>query len=125
MDSAAGRHWTRTGSLVPVEFPGGPFAGVRERTALAGPTDVAVPVIGLDDLYLDRLAQATVSLAENTVEFESALALAAYRFDSIDWNLVSRLVSQERRSNPMVGDRMARHNRRIRRLIRTTIGGDS
>jgi hypothetical protein len=41
-------------------------------------------IIGLEDLYLDRLRQATIDERREGVAFKSALAVVAARFEDID-----------------------------------------
>jgi hypothetical protein len=114
-----GRHWLLPGLNIPVEFPSGPFAGSldRLRKEPLGP-GAAVEVIGLDDLYLDRVRQATANTNEQSVEFTSALSVAAHRYDAIDWRYVSERIASERKSNEMLGREMDRRNRRIRAVVR-------
>jgi len=113
-----GRHWERPGLNVPVEFPSGPFAGSLERLREEHPGGVGVQVIGLDDLYLDRLRQATATNNQKSVEFQSALSVATHRFDAIDWQYVSSRIAKERQSSELIGRAMDLCNRRVRRLVR-------
>ncbi len=73
---------------------------------------------GLDDLYLDRLRQATIDETREGVEFHSALAVAAARFEDIDWRYVTkRLNDIHQREGDRVGGGMKRINTRIRRRV--------
>jgi len=117
-----GRHWIREGLPVAIEFPDSRIDGDEERTI-----DVSVPggaarVIGLDDLYLDRLRQATVNEASaGGTEFQSALAVVAARYEDIDWPYVrSRIVTISMAEGP-IGETMRRINSRITRRIRRSL----
>jgi hypothetical protein len=55
-----GRHWSRPGLQAVVEFPDDRIDGDESRTVEHKVGPGAARIIGLDDLYLDRLRQATV-----------------------------------------------------------------
>ena len=112
------RHWVRPGLEVVLEFPGGEFAGAFERLAVEEVAGRRVAVIGLDDLYLDRLAQATATPSEQSVEFMSALSVATHRFDDMDWAYVSEVIRRAQRATPVLGRELHRRNRRIRQVVR-------
>jgi hypothetical protein len=120
-----GRHWFHEASKIAVEFPDTRIHGDEsriERIRVGGGT---VAIIGVDDLYLDRLRQATAPLAnvEGTVEFQSALAVAAGAFDRIDRRYVLRRIREIERSEGRIGERMRTLDVRIRRRVRrATIG---
>jgi hypothetical protein len=113
-----GRHWFHAASKVAVEFPEVRIDGDEgriERIAVGGGT---AALIGVDDLYLDRLRQATAPLHdEESVEFHSALAVAAGAFDRIDRRYVLRRIRAIERSDPMVARRMREIDTRIRRRV--------
>lgn len=113
-----GRHWELPGLNVPIEFVSGPLAGSPDRLHEASVGGESVPVIGLDDLYLDRLRQSTANEIEDSVEFMSALSVAAHRYDAIDWRFVAQEIAKVRESNAIVGGKMERRNRRIRARVR-------
>jgi transcriptional regulator with XRE-family HTH domain len=72
----------------------------------------------LDDLYLERLRQATINEATEGVEFHSALAVAAARFEDIDWRYVTKQLNViHQREGERVGGGMKRINSRIRRRV--------
>ena len=104
-----GRHWERKVGehWVAVEFPASRIDG-SER------------VIGLDDLYLDRLRAATMSRREG-VEYHSAQAVAAARYDDIDWKYVENRIREIGASVTLVGGEMKKINSRIRRRVRKRI----
>ena len=81
-------------------------------------------IIGVDDLYLDRLRQATAPLRpEGSVEFHSALAVAAGAFDRIDRRYVLRRIREIGRDDPSIGRAMRRLDSRIRRQVVIAIRG--
>lgn len=112
------RHWGRPGLEVILEFPGGEFAGDIEKVVEKEVAGRRVAVIGLDDLYLDRLTQATANTNEESVEFLSALSVATHRFDEINWAYVSETIKRTRTANPRLGLELQQRNRRIRQLVR-------
>lgn len=112
------RHWGRAGLRVILEFPGGEFAGDREKVVHKEVAGARVAVIGLDDLYLDRLTKATANTNEESVEFLSALSVATYRFDEIDWAYITATIKRIRSANSLLGLALQRRNRRIRQLVR-------
>ncbi len=115
------RHWSRLGLDVILEFTGGPFAGDFKRLEVQEVSGSRIAVIGLDDLYLDRLTRSTANSNEGSVEFLSALSVATHRFDSIDWRYVGEVIGHTRSSNPMLGDLLRQRNRRIRQLVRRAL----
>jgi len=110
----AGRHWERVGLAVVVEFPESRIDGDEGRTveAVAGPGRARI--IGLDDLYLDRLRQSTIDERKEGIEFMSALAVVAARHDDIDWSYVAQRI----RGEGTLGHVMKRIDSRIRRRVR-------
>jgi hypothetical protein len=114
----AGRHWERPGLAAVVEFPESVLEGNEGRTVLLSVGPGHARIIGLDDLYLERLRQATINEANEGVEFHSALAVAAARFEDLDWKYVTdRLKDIHRREGDRVGGGMKRINARIRRRV--------
>jgi hypothetical protein len=114
----AGRHWELPGLAAVVEFPESVLDGDENRTVLHSVGPGAARIIGLDDLYLDRLRQATIDEASEGVEYHSALAVAAARFEDIDWRYVTkRLGDIYKREGDRVGGGMKRINTRIRRRV--------
>jgi hypothetical protein len=112
-----GRHWYHEASHVAVEFPDDRLDGDMDRVERfdVGPGTVAM--IGVDDLYLDRLRQATAPIAnvEDTVEFHSALAVATGAFERIDRRYVLRRIRDIERREPSIGAGMRGLDARIRR----------
>lgn len=113
-----GRHWERPGLAAVVEFPESVLDGDENRTVRLSIGPGHAKVIGVDDLYLDRLRQATIDEATEGVEFHSALAVAAARFEDIDWRYVtSQLKDTHLREGDRTGGGMKRINARIRRRV--------
>ncbi len=112
-----GRHWFHDASKVAVEFPesriGGDEARI-ERFRIRGGT---FAVIGVDDLYVDRLRQATATLDEGSFEWSSALAVAAGGFDRIDRRYVLRRIRDIERTDPGLGRVIRLVDSRVRRRV--------
>jgi hypothetical protein len=120
-----GRHWFHEASRVAVEFPDTRIDGDESRIERIHVGGGTVAIIGVDDLYLDRLRQATAPRVnvERSVEFHSALAVAAGAFDRIDRRYVLRRIREIERSEGRIGERMRALDVRIRRRARrATIG---
>jgi len=114
-----GRHWYHAGARVAVEFPdsaidGDPARAVLERV----PGGSAARIIGVEDLYLDRLRQATMSEGVEDVHFHSTLAVAAACFDLIDWRYVRSRMQAIERNDRLVGSSMKRINKAVRTRAR-------
>lgn len=117
-----GRHWFHDPSKVAVEFPESRIDGDEERIERIGVGNGTAAVIGVDDLYVDRLRQATASFDEGSIEFHSALAVAAGAVDRIDRRYVLRRIREIERTDPVVGRRMRTLDSRIRRRIARSSG---
>lgn len=118
-----GRHWFHDASKVAVEFPDTRIDGDEarvERIRVGGGTAL---MIGIDDLYLDRLRQATAPWAnvEGSIEFHSALAVAAGGLDRIDRRYVLARIRQIERTEGRIGERMRQLDSRIRRRVRRAL----
>lgn len=116
-----GHHWFHDASKVAVEFPEGRIDGDESRIERVRVGRGTVAIIGIDDLYLDRLRQATAPMAERSVEFRSALAVAAGGIDRIDRRYVLRRIRQIERDDPPLGRRMRELDVRIRRRVRSAL----
>ena len=86
-----GRHWWHEAHGVAVEFP--------EAIADADPIRLhehgGALIIGVSDLYLDRLRQSTANDNPNSVEHQSLLAVASSCMEIIDWPYVRRRIADE------------------------------
>jgi hypothetical protein len=115
--SKSGRHWVHRASDVAVEIPEPRIDGSEERVITERVAGGRAHIIGLEDLYLDRLRQSTVSTSEG-VEFNSAVAVAGARFTEMDWPYVERRVRETERLDPSLGRLMREKDRRIRSRVR-------
>jgi len=120
-----GREWTRPGTPFVIEFPDTRIDGEEDRITVARVGGRSVRIIGLDDLYIDRLKQATTNAPEEDIHFQSALAVAASRYDNIDWKYVSQRIAGTMRTEPLVGRAMRRVNSRIRTRARRALSRPS
>lgn len=118
-----GRHWVRDGLPVAVEIPASSIDGDESRTWTESIAGGSARIIGVDDLYLDRLRQATLNEAAEDVHFHSTLAVASACYDQIDWDYVRRRVAEIARSDRLVGDSMRRLDSKIRRRVRRRLSG--
>jgi hypothetical protein len=114
-----GRHWYHAGARVAVEFPDSAIDGDPARSVLERvPGGSAARIIGVDDLYLDRLRQATMSEGAEDVHFHSTLAVAAACFDVIDWRYVRSRMQAIERNDRLEGSAMKRINKVMRTRAR-------
>ncbi|MFN2543146.1 MAG: hypothetical protein ABR600_01055 [Actinomycetota bacterium] len=118
-----GRHWQHEGSSVAVEFPDSRIDGDEGRTIEVTVGPGRARVIGLDDLYLDRLRQATMTEHEG-VEFRSALAVVAARYDELDRGYIRLRIEEIIRAEALIGQAMKKVDSRIRRRVRTALLND-
>jgi hypothetical protein len=120
-----GRHWFHDGSSVAVEFPDSRIDGDEDRIERIPIGGGIAAIIGVDDLYLDRLRQATAPMAniEGSVEFHSALAVAAGAIERIDRRYVLRRIRKIERSEGRIGLRMRQLDSQIRRRVRQALSG--
>ncbi|HYU56631.1 MAG TPA: hypothetical protein VEO00_01105 [Actinomycetota bacterium] len=119
--SKEGRHWVHPRINVAVEFPGSRIDGDASRTVEVPTSDAHARVIGVDDLYLDRLRQATIHERVEGIEFKSALAVTSACYDQIDWEYVEDRLAAIIREEGDVGASMKRIDARIRRRVRRQI----
>ena len=113
-----GRHWFHEASNVAVEFPESRLAGDESRVSRRKVRGGVAAVIGVDDLYLDRVRQATAYPDEKSAEFRSAIAVGVAAYDVIDWRYVARQIRGTTRSDPPLGKAMSRVDSKVRRKIR-------
>jgi hypothetical protein len=114
--SKRGRHWVREDLPVALEFPGS--GDDIERTVVVQVDDVSVRIISCEDLYLDRVRQATGSWPREDVSFDSGLEIALTNYVSIDWDYVRDRLRAVVSAEPLVGNLMAGVNRRVRSRAR-------
>lgn len=119
--SKSGRHWIRDDLPVAVEFPGS--GDDIERTIALKVGGVSILMISCEDLYLDRVRQATVSWPREDVSFDAALELALTNYVTMDWDYVRRRLRQSASAARRVGSLMVSVSRRVRsRARRGSIG---
>jgi hypothetical protein len=71
-----GMHWVRDrGRAIAVQFPDSRIDGDEARVATKQFGTAVARIISLEDLYLDRLRQATSNQNDRSIEFMSALAV--------------------------------------------------
>jgi hypothetical protein len=114
--SKSGRHWTREDLPVAVEFPGS--GDDIERTIVVKVGGVSILMISCEDLYLDRVRQATMSWPREDVSFDAALELALTNYVTMDWDYIRGRLRTAVSSESMVGALMASVNRRVRSRAR-------
>jgi hypothetical protein len=102
---------------VAVEFPDERIDGDTDRIERVDVGPGTAAIIGVDDLYLDRLRQATapISNVESSVEFHSALAVATGAFERIDRKYILRRIREIEAREGRIGTRMRELDSRIRR----------
>jgi hypothetical protein len=116
-----GREWIREGTPFVIEFPDTRIDGDDKRIATIHVGGGSVRIIGLDDLYIDRLKQATANEAREDIHFKSALAVAASRYDDINWPYVTSRIVATLKREPHIGQAMQRVNSRIRSRARRAL----
>lgn len=112
----SGRHWTRDDLPVAVEFPGS--GDDIERTVHVKIGAVSILMISCEDLYLDRVRQATVSWPREDVSFDAALELALTNYITMDWDYIRGRLRTAASSERAVGNLMSSINRRVRTRAR-------
>lgn len=112
----SGRHWTREDLPVAVEFPGS--GEDIERTVVVKVGGVSILMISCEDLYLDRIRQATVSWPREDVSFDAALELTLTNYLTMDWDYIGGRVRAAASSERQVATLMASVNRRVRSRVR-------
>jgi hypothetical protein len=116
----SGRHWWHEAAGVAVEFPAPVIDGDLSRVVV----DRGASIIGLDDLYLDRLRQCTADEASTaSTEYLSLLAVLATCSDRIDWAYVRRRIGQIRRNETHLAAPMQRIQARARRTVARRLRG--
>jgi hypothetical protein len=111
-----GRHWVRHDLPVAVEFP--EHSDDIERTVDVRIDGVDVRVIACEDLYLDRVRQATVSWPRPDVSYYAALEIALTNYERMDWEYVMRRLGMVARTGQVAGSTMVKVSRRVRARAR-------
>jgi hypothetical protein len=115
-----GRHWVRADVPIATEFPHDPSFEVR-RTFDEKVSGVTVKLIGVDDLYLDRLGQSTSTEKVRDRHFASLLAVALTNWDRLDWRYIEIRISEIADAKPALGGSMRLMHRRCRRTARNAL----
>ena len=104
-----------------MEFPKSRIAGdeTRIRREPVGPGEVAI--IGVEDLYLDRVRQATADPEQQSISYRSGLAIAAAALDVMDWPYVETQIQATLDTDPRLGRLMKTIDRKMRRTIRRRV----
>ena len=111
-----GRHWVRSDLPVAVEFPGS--GDDIQRTVVVKVGGVALRMISCEDLYVDWLAQATVSWPREDVSFDSAFEIALTNYRTMDWDYIRDRINSRIAAEQNVGKLMLAVNRRVRARAR-------
>ena len=112
-----GRHWVHDEVLHGVEFPGS--SDDIHRTVDVEIGGGRVRIIGLDDLYLDRLRQSTASeTARSSQRLDSLIAISALWGASLDLGYIDSQVNAITATEPPVGRAMQVMQRRVNREVR-------
>jgi hypothetical protein len=112
----SGRHWVRSDLPVAVEFPGS--GDDIERTVAIKVGGVSVLMISCEDLYLDRVRQATNPWPREDVSFDGALEIALTNYVRLDWDYVRARIKVVESTEQNVGTIMVGVNRRVRSRAR-------
>jgi hypothetical protein len=101
----AGRYWELAGEhVLAVEFPERELAGDITRVVRDTVHGHPFTVIGIDDLYLDRLRQATAKRLGEEDRLAGAYALLATRKNEMDFRYISRRIRVEIAENPLLSE---------------------
>jgi hypothetical protein len=113
----SGRHWENPGLHVAIEFPESEIDGEFARTELIQVGIGTARVIGPEDLYIDRVLQATAEPGESS-RFKSALAIAVACYEVIDWRYVAARLVDVKRRDSFLGASARKIDSKIRRRAR-------
>lgn len=115
-----GRHWVREDIPIATEFPHRESFEVH-RTVDEKVTNVVVKIVGVDDLYLDRLGQSTSTMNVRDQHFSSLLAVALTNWDKLDWRYIGTRVAEITKVKADLGDCMKTMHRKCRRAARNAL----
>jgi hypothetical protein len=115
-----GRHWLREDLPIATEFPHDESFEVR-RTFDERVANVVVKIIGVDDLYLDRLGQSTSTMNVRDQHFSSLLAVALTNWEKLDWSYIVTRIAEITSVKADLGDSMRAMHTRCRRVARTAL----
>lgn len=113
-----GRHWFHSASKIAVEFPEGTIHGDKTRILHTSVGSGTAAIIGVDDLYLDRIRQTTMYPAgSEPIEFKAAVAVAVASYDDFDWKYVDEEIKTTEEKDPSLGKAMREVHKRVRRRL--------
>jgi hypothetical protein len=115
-----GRHWVRKHIPIATEFPHDETFEVR-RTFDVKIGSGMVKIIGVDDLYLDRLGQSTSTMKVEDQHFSSLIAVALTNWEKLDWRYIETRIKETVEAKPALGDSMRTMHRRCRRTARNAL----
>jgi hypothetical protein len=115
-----GRPWVREDFPIATEFPHDESFEVR-RTVDEKIGGAIVKVIGVDDLYLDRLSQSTATENVRDQHFASVLAVAVTNWEKLDWVYIDERIAEMAKGRPALGTSMRAMHRRSRRAARNAL----
>jgi hypothetical protein len=113
----SGRHWENPRLRVAVEFPESELDGDFARTELVAVGSGAARMIGREDLYIDRVLQATADSGES-VRSRSALAIAVANYEEMDWPYVAARLRETTRRDAALGLAARKIDSKARRRAR-------
>jgi hypothetical protein len=116
----AGRHWENPGLHVAVEFPETEIDGDFARTELIQVGTGAARMIGREDLYVDRLLQATADTGES-IRVKSALAIAVANYEVMDWPYVAARLRDIGQRDSFLRDSARKIDSKVRRRARVQL----
>lgn len=114
-----GRHWVREDVPFGIEFPhDSSFQVNRTVIVKLKALGAEVQMIGVDDLFLDRLSQATATMNVRDMHFDSLLAVAVTNWDDLDRGYITGRIREIELQNPGLGLAMRTLQRRCARRVR-------
>jgi hypothetical protein len=115
-----GRHWVHEKVIHGVEFPGaGDDINRTVDVPISGAGGARVTMIGLEDLYLDRLRQSTASeTARHSQRLDSIVMLLVVQRAALDRDYVTFQIAAITVAEPMVGRAMQLMQRRAQTRAR-------
>jgi len=116
----SGRHWESPALHVAVEFPESEIDGDFARTELIQVGAGAARVIGREDLYMDRVLQATSDSGESS-RFQSAMAIAVACYELMDWPYVAARLREIKQQNSFLGASAGKIDSKVRRRARAQL----
>jgi hypothetical protein len=116
----SGRHWEHGLLPVAVEFAESEIDGDYERTVLIPAGGGYARIIGREDLYVDRIRQATAESGDGQ-RYHSALAIATTQYEFMDWSYVAGRLREIAETNAGLGKDCRAIDSRVRRRVRKTL----